>query len=172
MKPPTSKPRAGGLGKAPATCTFPTAKAKSQAIGDFLRRHGDGLPEPVLRKATAVDKLKSWTTFCDHQGIAAAMRHEHTDWYLCTLKNAAVRPDLRGRGLGRELYQRTTESASRDPKCLVLAADVTHDNAPSIKALRRAGFQEVNQFCWGRDEKPASILHLVRLPPTKGSKCP
>jgi len=117
-------------------CKFPSAKAKSKAVADFLQAHGDDLPAAVLKKATAVDQLKKWTTVCDARGVAAAMRYENNDWYLCTLKNAAVRPDLRGKGLGRELYRQTTERATRDPRCLVLAADVTYDNVPSIRALR------------------------------------
>lgn len=99
------------------------------------------------------------------------MRYEHNDWYLCTLKNAAVRPDQRGKGLGRELYKRTTANAARNANCLVLAADVTHDNVPSIRALHRNGFSTVNRFCWQRGQKPANIMHFVRLPP-KGGSCP
>lgn len=161
----------GSAQNAVAVCKFTSARAKSQAIAAFMRAHGDDLPPEVLRKATSVDKLRTWVTLCDEKGLAAAMRYEHNDWYLCTLKNAAVRPDLRGRGLGRELYQQTTARASGNPSCLVLAADVTYDNMPSIKALQRSGFHKVSRFCWKRGEKPADVMHMIRLPATDSS-CP
>lgn len=154
-----------------ARCKFPSARAKSAALADFMRRYGDDLPEAVIKKATAVDTLGLWTALCDERGVAAAAHHERNDWYLCTLKNAAVRPDLRGRGIGRDLYRRITDRALADPACLVLAADITYDNVPSIRALRRAGFATVNRFCWQRGQKPANILHFVRLPP-RGKSCP
>lgn len=151
-------------------CKFPTAKAKSQAIASFLRAHGDDLPEAAIKKTTAVDVLNTWVTFCDGQGIAAAMRYEHNDWYLCTLKNAAVRPELRGRGIGSRLYQQTAGKALRNKDCKVLAADVTTANVPSVRALERAGFTAINEFCWSAGQKPAKILHYVRVPP-KGGTC-
>lgn len=156
---------------APKVCKFPSSAAKTAALGKFLREHADDLPASAIAKATATGEHKKWTTFCDDQGITAAMRYEHNDWYLCTVKNAAVRPDMRGKGLGRELYKQTTANAHKNKDCLVLAADVTHDNVPSIKALRRAGFETVSRFCWQRGQKPANIMHMVKLP-TRGSKCP
>ncbi len=98
------------------------------------------------------------------------MRYEHSDWYLCTLKNAAVRPDLRGKGIGSKLYKSTASNALKDSRCMVLAADVTYDNIPSVKALRRAGFITVNRFCWDKGQKPANIMHMVKLPP-RGARC-
>jgi ribosomal protein S18 acetylase RimI-like enzyme len=155
----------------PKVCKFKSSSAKTEALTAFLRQHADDLPADAVKKATATGEHRGWTTFCDDKGIVAAMRYEHNDWYLCTVKNAAVRPDMRGKGLGRELYKATAASAHKDPRCLVLAADVTYDNVPSIKALRRAGFDTVNRFCWQRGQKPANIMHMVKLP-TRGSKCP
>lgn len=152
-------------------CKFPTAKEKSAAIREFMREHGDDLPPDVLYKSTAVDKLGRWVTYCDEEkAIAAAMLYEHNDWYLCTLKNAAVRPDLRGKGLGSKLYADTAALANKNPSCKVLAADVTSTNEPSIKALKRVGFKTISQFCWAKGEKPADVMHFVKLPPM-GGKC-
>lgn len=152
-------------------CKFQSSKAKTSAIAEFLQKHGDGLPDHAVKSATKTEEHKGWTAFCDDKGIVAAMRYQHNDWYLCTLKNAAVRPDMRGKGIGRELYKQTADRARKDARCLVLAADVTYDNVPSIKALRRAGFDTVSRFCWKGGEKPSNMMHFVKLP-TKGSKCP
>lgn len=136
-------------------------------LGAFLQELGDFPPEEVP-KATA--HLDQWTAWCDDRGIAAVARAEHNDWYLCTLKNAAVRPDLRGRGVGSALYVAVAEKAKRNPSCLVLAADVTVTNIPSIRALKRAGFRPVNRFCWQPGEKPADVMQYVQLPPD-GDRC-
>jgi ribosomal protein S18 acetylase RimI-like enzyme len=152
-------------------------RVDQRALRRFLRRHADDLPPAAIRSATSKKKLGNWTVYCDNQGIAAAARFDPNDWYLCTLKNAAVRPDRRGQGLGRRLYQDVTKRALAErtqegwPRCHVLAADVTHDNIASIKALQRAGFRPVNRFCWSKGEKPADILHYVRVAPTKGTEC-
>ncbi len=155
----------------PKACKFPSSRAKTEALSSFLREHGDGVPEADIKKATATGEHRNWTAFCDGKGITAAMRYQQNDWYLCTVKNAAVRPDLRGRGIGRELYKQATANAHRDSRCLVLAADVTYDNVPSVRALRRAGFETVNRFCWQRGQKPANIMHMVKMR-TRGSSCP
>lgn len=133
--------------------------------------HAD-FPKKEITKATA-GTLRQWVTWCDKNGIVAAMRWDPNDWYLCTLKNAAVDPAHRGKGYGSKLYQATAKQAlaaksKGRPRCLVLAADVTVTNTPSIKALERAGFKRVNTFCWKRGEKPADVLHFVRLEPKKG----
>lgn len=160
-----------GAGSAPVSaCKFPNAAAKTAAIKDFLTKHGDDLPAEVIKKASATDQHRRWTLYCDGNGVAAGMRYEQNDWYLCTLKNAAVRPDLRGKGIGRVLYKQTADSALKDKGCLVLAADVTYDNKPSVKALMRAGFNTVNRFCWAKGQKPANVMHMVKLP-TKGGSC-
>ena len=148
-----------------------------EALRAFLRHHADGIPEHDIIQSTRPRSMHQWTLRCDGRGrIAAVMRFAHNDWFLCTLKNAAVRKSLRGRGYGRELYQATAKRAlaerTRDgyPACHVLAADVTYDNKASIKALQRAGFRPVNRFCWGKGEKPADILHYVRVSP-RGTAC-
>jgi len=152
-------------------CKFPTGAAKSQALAAFMQKHGDDLPASAIKKATATDQLGKWETICDATGIVGAMRYENSDWYLCTVKNAAIRPDMRGKGLGSKLYAATALRARNNPSCLVLAADVTHDNIPSMKALTRIGFRTVNRFCWGRGQKPAHVLHFVQMPP-QGKTCP
>lgn len=152
-------------------CKFSTARAKSEAIGKFLREHADDLPEADIKKSVAVDRLGKWVAYCDEPAkVAAVMRYDPNDWYLCTLKNAAVRPDLRGQGIGTKLYEDTARKALADKGCLVLAADVTTTNQPSIRALRRVGFKEVSRFCWAPGQKPADVMHFVKLPPI-GEKC-
>lgn len=153
-------------------CKMPNLQAH---LRTFLRRYADDLPPAAIRSATAKTKLPYWTVYCDRKGIVAAMRFDPNDWYLCTLKNAAVRPDQRGKGIGRKLYADVTQQAlalrtkEGCPRCHVLAADVTVTNTPSIRALRRVGFRPVNRFCWG-GQKPAAIMHFVRLAP-RGRGC-
>lgn len=137
-------------------------------LAQFLRKYADDLPASAIRKA--VQHPKDWTVRCDAKGIGAVMRSEQNDWYLCTLKNAAVRPDLRGQGHGSRLYRDTANSARHNRSCLVLAADVTSTNSPSIRALKRVGFKKVETFCWKKGERPADVLHFVKLSP-KGGKC-
>lgn len=144
-------------------------KVTRKALAKFLRKHADDLPPSAIKKAVA--DLQSWVTWCDRKGIGAIMRVEQNDWYLCTLKNAAVRPDLRGKGLGTKLYKATAQKAKSKDSCLVLAADVTATNTPSIKALERAGLKRVNRFCWPKGKRPADILHYVKIHP-KGKSCP
>jgi GNAT superfamily N-acetyltransferase len=153
-------------------CRFPSSRQKTRALTEFLRQYADELPAAVIKKAAASDEHRKWETVCDSRGeIAAAMRYEHNDWYLCTLKNAAVRPDMRGQGIGGAMYVRTAQRAAQNPMCKVLAGDVTHDNLPSIRAIRRAGFRSVGRFCWGKGQKPADIFHLILLPPSNGDRC-
>jgi predicted GNAT family acetyltransferase len=149
-------------------CSLHDRREIQRKLGAYLSEYGDIPPEEV---ASAIASPEQWTLWCDqYDQIAAAMRVDQSDWYLCTLKNAAVRPDQRGKRLGSRLYQATTRRAMHAPSCLVLAADVTYDNAPSIRALERSGFRKVNRFCWGRGEKPADILHYVRMP-SKDDRC-
>lgn len=156
-----------------APCRFRSTAAKQKALRVFLTKHGDDLPKSAIAKATSPDALRRWTLRCDTIGIAAAMRYEPNDWYLCTVKNAAVRPDRRGEGHGSQLYLQTSKDAltARRPKqkgggpaCLVLAADVTRSNTPSIRALERAGFRRVSSFRWSRKRgDSADIMHYVRV---------
>jgi len=165
------------LADAPATPAAPVRScvmarpALREKLASFLKTHGDDLPEAAIKKATSPKAIRTWTVYCDDKNeIAAAMRYEHNDWYLCTVKNAAVRPDLRGKGIGSKLYVDTAAKAHKNPSCLVLAADVTSTNTPSVKALERAGFTTVNRFCWNKDEKPADIMHYVKMP-AHGTSC-
>lgn len=153
-------------------CRFSTPQKKASALRRFLREYGDGLPAEAVKKAVAKDALPTWSVFCDEKGVTAAMRYEHNDWYLCTVKNAAVRPDQRGKGYGSMLYQETVKNALQNESCKVLAADVTSSNTPSVKALERAGFKKVNEFCWAEGEKPADIVQFVRLPVSARGTCP
>ena len=145
-------------------------KVKGRILASYLRKYADDLPEHSVRKATSRTVMPKWITYCDDKGIASAMRYERNDWYLCTVKNAAVRPDLRGKGHGNTLYKTTAELAKKNPKCKVLAADVTVTNIPSIKALKRNGFVKIESFCWKKGEQPADVMHFVKLPPL-GGKC-
>ena len=154
-------------------CRFSSREKTREAMREFLRRYGDDLPEETIERAVSDENFDNWITYCDPdkpEELVAGLHYEHNDWYLCTLKNAAVKKEERGKGLGRQLYLDTANKAKADPACLVLAADVTVDNEPSIKALKRAGFKEVNTFCWGKGKKPADIMHFVLYPP-EGTEC-
>ena len=118
--------------------------------------------------------IDRWVLQCDCDDpsqVVAGVHYEPSDWYLCTVKNLAVARDRRGEGLGREITQDIAAKASQDPDCLVLAADVTYDNTPSIRSLQTAGFRQVGRFCWEQGEKPADIMHLVRFQPTEEMEC-
>lgn len=153
-------------------CRFSSRTEHTRRLRPFLRKYGDDIPETDVHKGTREGNLSRWHTVCDckkHNEIVGAMRWEKSDWYLCTLKNAAVKEELRGRGIGTQVYHGAAQKALRNKACLVLAADVTHTNKPSIRLLEKQGFRTVNRFCWGKGEKPADILHYVKLPP-KGRK--
>lgn len=158
--PPRARPPEGVY-----ACPRPKLQAK---LRGFLVAHADF---PAEKVAEAVVDLDQWEAWCDQQGeVVAAIRVEQSDWYLCTLKNAAVRPDQRGKRLSSKIYMALTKRALQSPSCAVLAADVTFDNVKSIAALERAGFQKVNRYCWMPGEKPADILHYIRMP-AKNDKC-
>lgn len=116
-----------------------------------------------------IKRCKFPTAAAKTEAIARFMR-AYGDALPESVIKKASRTDLRGRGLGRKLYQDAAANAGRDRACPVLAADVTYDNIPSLRAIRGAGFSRVNRFCWQRGEKPADILHFVRLVPRNG-KC-
>jgi RimJ/RimL family protein N-acetyltransferase len=154
-------------------CNFTSKEELKKAMKEFLRKYGDELPEEAIEKAVSDDVINNWVTFCapDNPGeIMAGVHYEHNDWYLCTIKNAAVREQDRGKGIGTEMYKQITKKANMDD-CLVLAADVTYDNFPSRKPLEKIGFKPVNRFCWAPGKKPAEILHYV-LSPAQGDACP
>jgi ribosomal protein S18 acetylase RimI-like enzyme len=152
-------------------CRWYSTQKKRESIQRFLREYGDDIPEADVIKATDDDNINNWITLCDGKGIAGAMRYEGQDWYLCALKNAATRPDVRRQGIGRKVYSRTARLALKDDQCLVLTADVTYDNIGSKKLLERNGFRTVNRFCWGEGEKPADVMHYVHVPPKGRRQC-
>lgn len=141
-------------------------------IASFLRDFGDNIPESDIKEATKKSKLSKWHAICDcktKRRIMSAGRWDKSDWYLCTIKNVATDKDFRGQGLGKEIVKKAMEQAI-DEGCLVLAADVTVDNIPSRKIFEDLKFRKVNTFCWRKGEKPANILHYVKIPPT-GDRC-
>lgn len=155
-------------------CQFDSVEEERQARSQLLRQHGEDLPEEAIDHMVSDAMRANWVTMCSCENpkeIVAAAHYEPVDWFLCAIKGLVVTETLRGLGLGREATQEAVDLASKDPQCLVLAADVTYDNVPSQKSLRRAGFQHVGEFCWAKGEKPADILHLVRFKPTEDMTC-
>ena len=143
------------------------------ALKAFLRKYGDELPEDVINGAVSDKLLDKWVYYCapdNPKEVIAGFHYENNDWYLCTLKNAAVRTEDRRKGIGEKLYEETADKAKKDPGWHVLAADVTSDNAASIKLFERMGFKKTNRFCWAPNEKPADILHFVNFP-ADGNEC-
>ncbi len=86
-------------------------KPPAKKLRQFLKEFGDGIPDKEILSATTKQKMKNWTGYCDKDGIVSAARYDPNDWYLCTLKNAAVRTDRRGEGIGRKLYLEVTKKA-------------------------------------------------------------
>lgn len=145
---------------------------KLQAVRKFLATHGDDIPAEDIPKAANESNLSNWTVLCDAaEKVAAAMRWEQNDWYLCTIKNAAVRPDLRGKGIGSRMYKEVADHALQQPNCHMLAGDITEDNIGSIRAAEKAGMVKVSDFCWMKGSKPARVYHFVRYRPSNAS-CP
>jgi len=154
-------------------CRWRSKEHKAREIRKHLRAFGDGVPQADLLQATRGIYLDRWETMCDHRNkLVAAMRWTQNDWYLCTLKNAAVSKSLQGRGIGSRLYKKTAARALRNRSCLVLAADVNYDNIGSKKPLEKLGFKPINRFCWKKGQKAADILHFVKLPASGTPKHP
>jgi len=152
-------------------CDFFNDQEKADRIKSFLREHGDKLPEEVIEQAVEGDSLSNWSLMCDDNNeIASGVTYKENDWFLCTLKNLATRPDMRRQGLAKMVTEDVIEKAKQNPSCLVLASDITFDNEGSKKTIEKFGFKEVSRFCWAKGEKPADILHYVRFPPD-GTEC-
>lgn len=156
-------------------CNFADREAEREARRQFLKDYGDNRPDPIINDMVSDELWDAWATLCDCNDptrIFAVAHYEPTDWYLCTIKGLAVKPEERRKGLGREVAGKVIKEAQTNPNCLVLAADVTFDNIASQKSLTRYGFEPVGEFCWGKGEKPADILlHLVRFKPTEDKTC-
>ena len=143
----------------------------AQDLRRFLIAYGDDVTPARAAAAVPLLDLSAWHIYVDGRGIAAAVKLAlGTDWYSCTLKNAAVRPDLRGKGVGKFVYADALDHvASRG--CHIVMADINHDNEPSIKAAARAGFKIVDRFCYKNGEKPVVVMHRVRSRPTERNEC-
>ena len=160
-------------------CQFESKGAMSEALQQFLRDYGDGLPESSIAHSTALANIDRWHAVCDSErpsDVQAAVYWEPSDWYLCTMKNLATAKEARGQGLGSQVVQAALADAlaAKTPegydKCLVLAADITRGNTPSEKIFVKSGFEPVNTFCYAEGAEPARVLHWVRVP-AKDGKC-
>lgn len=152
-------------------CNFKDLNEAREKVYNFLKEHGDGLPEDALKKATETKMFSNFAIECDNQGeISSLATYENNDWFLCTIRYLATRPDQRGKGLGKKVVDEVMKKTEADDKCLVMAADITHDNEPSKNIFKKHGFTETNRFCWGTNQKSADIMHLVRFPEEDG-KC-
>lgn len=155
-------------------CKFPSKEEERGARRLFLLTEGDEIPENVVAKMVADKFWGNWVTKCDCQRpseIVAAAHFEPVDWFLCNVKGLAVSKDRRGQGIGRETTKEVVEKAFNHRDCLVLGADITYDNAPSLKSFFRQGFQTVGEFCWQEGQKPADIVHLIKHQPTQNKTC-
>lgn len=155
-------------------CKFTDKETERTARRQFLKDYGDQLPDEIIEQMVSDDNWDSWVSKCNCDApkeIVAASHYEPADWYLCHIKGLAVKSEWRGKGLGREIAQDTVDKTSKDPQCLVLGADITYDNIPSLKSLKAAGFEPLGEFCWEKGQKPANILHLIRFKPTKDNAC-
>lgn len=157
------------------SCRFTGREEERQARREFLKTYGDELPAEVIDDMVGDDIWEGWVAKCNCDNpkelVATGHYKPSNVWYLCTIQGLAVKKEWREKGLGRETAQEVVDKASDDPACLVLAADVTFDNIPSLKSLQRSGFDTVGEFCWGKSQKPADILHLVRFKPTQDKTC-
>jgi len=144
---------------------------KAKQIRDLLRKDGDEIPEEDIQKITP-KTLHQWVVECDCDNgeIIGAMKAEQTDWYLWTLKNAVVKKNLQGKGIGGTLMKKMVKKSIKQG-AKALAADITYDNVKSKKMAKRMGFKPVSRFCWQKGKKPADIMHYVLYPPDANNKC-
>lgn len=160
-------------------CRFPDRETERSARHQFLKDYGDDLPSQVIEEMVSDALWDRWATKCDCNDptrLIAVGHYKPLDWYTCVVRGLAVKKEERGKGLGREIAGEVLEKAEQektygDPRCLVFVADVTFDNLPSQRSLKRYGFQPVGEFCWGKGHKPADIMHLLRFKPTKDKSC-
>lgn len=155
-------------------CDYPDRPTERRARQDFLRTYGDDLPDEVIEDMTSDKLWDNWEVRCrcdDPTHMIAAGHWKPSDWYLCTIRGLAVSEEERGKGIGRDIAGSVLKKAWENPDCLVFAADVSYDNIPSQRSLMRYGFDTVGEFCWGEGQKPADILHLVKVKPTEDKTC-
>lgn len=154
-----------------AECNFKNTEEKIRLLQEHLRKYGDGVPERAILEATSGENLEHWVTECDDDGnLLAGITWINNDWFLCTLHYLATAAEQRGKYLGTKVTTEAAKDAMANPNCLVLAADVTYNNEPSKRIFKKLGFEEKSRFCWGPGEKPADVLHFVKMPPT-GDTC-
>lgn len=158
----------------PRTCKMvKNRETKAMKIWNFLSKNGDGLPEEALKEATSGKVLDNWTLLCDEEDqIVSGVTYVNNDWYLCTIHYLATRKEDQRKGFGSKVMERAIGRMKKDDSCLILAADVTYDNEGSKKIFRKNGFNEVSRFCWKEGEKPADVLHYVKMNPgNQGTNC-
>lgn len=149
-------------------CNF-AGKQKRQEVAAFLKENGDSLPAEAIKEATSKKMIDNWSLLCNDRGeIVSGVTYMYNDWYLCTVHYLATKASDRGKGHGSKVTAGVIEKMMNDDRCLVLAADITFDNAPSKRIFEKNGFKPVDRFCWKKGEKPADIVHYVKMP-TKGS---
>ena len=161
-------------------CHWRTTKERQDALRDFLRTYGDGIPKDAIEKAVEPKALIRWVERClrsEPNHLVSAVRYEHTDWYACTVKNLATERGHRGKNLGTEVVSEAIDRADAEPDCHVLFADITSDNGPSLKVFKDKlskahKFTELEeQFCFEGGKPPSNMLTLVRFKPGKDGKC-
>ena len=154
-----------------AECNFKNTEEKARLLQEHLRKYGDSIPERAILEATSGENLEHWVTECDDDGdLLSGITWANNDWFLCTLHYLATATEQRGKQLGSKVTAKAVEQAKANPNCLVLAADITYSNEPSKRIFKKLGFEEKNRFCWAPGEKPADILHFVKMPPD-GAVC-
>lgn len=154
-------------------CSFKSPEEKREAIREFVRKYGDGIPEDALNEAVSPKNLDKWFLRCNEMNelVSSARYDDNTDWYACTIKNLATRPDYRKKGLGSEVANEAINKAKDIDKCKVLLADITFDNVPSKRIIEHEGFKQVDRFCWKKGEKPSDIMHYILVAPDNANMC-
>ena len=66
---------------------------------------------------------------------------------LINIHDIAVHPELRGRGIGRDLLA-AVESHARENGCCKVTLEVRSDNERAMAAYRRAGFESTQPETW------------------------
>lgn len=143
---------------------------KKEQIKELLLSKELELPkEAVLETLNNFDEEK-WAIKEIDGKIASMVHYEQNDWYLCTIKNLYTIPDQREKGFGTEVIEKLLEKMDNNDNCLVYGADIDYINDVSKNRFLKAGFKAINQFCYG-GERPAEILHYVKVQADKKNKC-
>ena len=139
--------------------------SKEQIISNI--RNSKQTPEGFIPRENEID-INDWELECDDKGDIIAQGNLYSnkgDWYSCTIQKLYVRPDFRGKGIGKNIVKRLIDKAKmRKDKgmddCQILTADVDRNNVASRDLFEKMGFKIRETFCIPGENKKADVLRM------------